>query len=65
MNGLLYCSTPGIGLINTNTNNVFIGQYTLGGDYYFDGVLDDIKIFSRALNEYEISNLYHEGGWDN
>lgn len=30
---------------------------------FFNGSLDDIRIFNRALTEAEIQALYHEGGW--
>ncbi|MCX6122023.1 MAG: FG-GAP-like repeat-containing protein [Ignavibacteriales bacterium] len=30
---------------------------------WFKGVLDDIRIYNRALSETEINSLYHEGGW--
>ncbi len=31
---------------------------------YYPGILDDIRIYNRALSEAEIDTLYHEGGWD-
>ena len=30
---------------------------------YFNGIIDDIRIYSNALSESEINDLYHEGGW--
>ncbi len=30
---------------------------------YFDGSLDDIRIYNRELSASEILSLYHEGGW--
>ena len=30
---------------------------------YYNGFLDDIRIYNRALNEAEIDSLYHESGW--
>jgi len=32
---------------------------------WMSGKLDDIRIYSRALNVAEIDTLYHEGGWAN
>lgn len=32
-----------------------------GGNYYFNGTLDEIKIYNRTLNDTEISNLYNSG----
>jgi len=30
---------------------------------YFDGALDDIRIYDRVLDDSEILDLFHEGGW--
>jgi len=32
---------------------------------FFSGVIDDVKIYNRALTEEEIQTLYHIGGWGN
>ena len=29
----------------------------------YNGLIDDVRIFSRALTASEINTLYHEGGW--
>jgi uncharacterized protein (TIGR02145 family) len=63
VNGNLLNSDTASGLIGTNNSNVYISRYILGGDYYFDGTLDDFRIYNRALTEAEINSLYHEGGW--
>jgi hypothetical protein len=60
LNGVLKGSIPASGLIKTNTNKVFIGKYTLGGDYFFDGTIDNIRIYDRALTSQEINALYNE-----
>ena len=31
---------------------------------FFKGIMDDIRIYNRALTETEILKLYHEGGWE-
>ena len=56
-----YGSTP-----TTNNDDLLIGvreNLQLGGgfDNYFDGIIDDIKIFSKALNSCEVLALYNEG----
>jgi Concanavalin A-like lectin/glucanases superfamily len=50
-----------------NTNNGekirTIGDFyptSVNGHHYFDGAIDDIIIYNRALSEDEIQNLYHE-----
>jgi hypothetical protein len=49
------------------TDTVRVGRWNRGtstvGSTYFSGVLDDIRIYSRALDTTEIKTLYHEGGW--
>ncbi|MEK7264214.1 MAG: LamG-like jellyroll fold domain-containing protein, partial [Bacteroidota bacterium] len=32
-------------------------------DFWFNGVLDDIRIYNRALSASEIDSLYHLNGW--
>jgi len=31
--------------------------------YFFEGGIDDVRIYGRALSDDEIQDLYHEGGW--
>ncbi len=64
-NGRLVASAKASGLLNTNNNNVYIGRYNFGGDYFFDGTLDDFRIYDRALSDAEIVNLFHENNWEN
>ena len=40
------------------SNLIFIGAASSLGDYSFQGFLDDIAIYNRALSEQEITNLY-------
>jgi hypothetical protein len=41
--------------------------FGLGGGWnqmnYLSGKMDDIRIYNRGLNDIEIQQLYHEGGW--
>jgi hypothetical protein len=39
------------------------GAPTHSPTYYWNGAIDDIRIYSRALSDDEIEYLYHEGGW--
>jgi len=59
-NGALKVSTPANGILVQNTNNVYISRYNFGGDYFFDGILDDFRIYNRSLNQQEITALYIE-----
>jgi hypothetical protein len=31
--------------------------------FFFNGKIDDVRIYNRALNAQEIQSIYHEGGW--
>ncbi|NHZ84511.1 MAG: T9SS type A sorting domain-containing protein [Planctomycetia bacterium] len=51
---------------NVNTNHSLkIGRRDGSQPAYFEGGIDDIRIFNKALNPIEIQNLYHENGWQN
>jgi hypothetical protein len=50
----------------TNTSKLCIGasENNSGGiNGYYSGLIDDVRIYNRALSESEIQILYHEGGW--
>jgi hypothetical protein len=59
-NGEKKASSPANGLLVQNTNKVYISRYNFDGDYYFDGTLDDFRIYNRALTEQEVSVLFNE-----
>ena len=63
---------------NFITNTIVIGKHLIIGvcvspwgtdpytdttTNYYNGQIDDIRIYNRALTESEIYALYHEGGW--
>ncbi len=48
------------GSIDSNANNVLIGQYE-GLVRYFNGTIDEVRIYNRALSEKEIKTLYYYG----
>jgi hypothetical protein len=43
-----------------NSTDVFIGKYNISGNYFFDGSLDQIRIFNRVLDPLEVQSLYQE-----
>jgi len=57
VNGKENASEAASGTLKTNSNKLYISKYTNGGNYYFDGILDDFVVFQRALSDEEIRNL--------
>jgi hypothetical protein len=49
-------------LMDGSILNLHIGHHGAWNNWW-DGTLDDIRIYDRALSEAEIVTLYHEGGW--
>jgi hypothetical protein len=47
----------------THASTIVFGDSRFN-DRYFQGKIDDIRIYNRKLSVSEIGVLYHEGGWD-
>jgi len=43
--------------IDQNGNDLFIGRGS-GGNYYWNGIIDDLRIYNRALTTTEVQDLY-------
>jgi len=41
-------------------NNLYIGRYSAGGSSYFNGDIDQVRIFDRAITSTEVTTLYNE-----
>jgi len=68
INNVLSQSAPATGQIYTpQSDYLAFGTYFLNGTAHttnsYKGILDDVRIYNRALNTDEIGALYHEGGW--
>ncbi|MHB2154055.1 LamG-like jellyroll fold domain-containing protein [Calditrichota bacterium GD2] len=50
-------------ILQLTNRPLHIGANLHLGNEYLDGILDDIRIYNRALNASEIKNIFHEGGW--
>jgi len=60
VNGALYQTIAFTATQNANINfNIGSG----GGRGFWNGLIDDIRIYKRTLSDLEIQSLYHEGGW--
>jgi uncharacterized repeat protein (TIGR02543 family) len=51
------------GNIQTNTQPIIFGSYN-GSNYFFKGVIDDIRIYNRAFTGEEITQLYQSESQD-
>ncbi|MFW0862569.1 MAG: DUF2341 domain-containing protein [Candidatus Komeilibacteria bacterium] len=54
------------GNCNSDTSDIVIGLYRTDTDYEFDGIIDEVKIYNRALTQAEVSFNYNGGqpvGW--
>lgn len=61
LNGALYKSIPVTAQLATSTSRAMIGavdKSTTSPDVFFDGKIDDICIYERVLEEWEIVNLF-------
>ena len=66
----IYIDTVLVGTLDFYEGISCIGDLVFGGIFsnysnpWFNGNIDDIRIYNRALTESEIQALYHEDGWD-
>ena len=61
VNGVLEATTYSPGGIATNPYPFYIGGMNaggLGGRTYFPGVIDDVRLYTRALSAYEVQELH-------
>jgi subtilisin family serine protease len=61
INGQEDNSTPKSGNIFTSDSEWNIGAFNYGGVAYFEGTIDDVRIYDRALSAAEILQLYQKG----
>ena len=61
VNGVLVDSKPFTAPINTSTDELSIGATQEGSNFFFQGAIDEVSLWSRALSATEVSNLYKRG----
>ena len=61
VDGTLVASQESTGSITDNGGPVTIGNQWVTSDQYFNGQLDDVRIYNRALSASEIKQLYNAG----
>ncbi len=62
VNGQLENSTPATGnIFISSTMKWIIGAFNSGTDAFFDGIIDDVRIYNRPLSADEVKQLFKEG----
>jgi hypothetical protein len=61
VDGILNNSTTGMSYTTTAQNNFFGKSNHVGGEAYYEGNIDDIIIYNRALTPTEITQIYNGG----
>jgi hypothetical protein len=60
VNGNLQEVTNYSGTYESNPESLYIGHQQSGADRYYNGLLDDLRIYNNALSQSEISALVPE-----
>jgi len=61
IDGDLADQTTYAGVIKQTTEVLCIGAYGYNGGYYYKGIIDELRIYNRALSVSEIQQLYQAG----
>ena len=61
VNGQLANSKPAQGKLNTTARPLAMGNNPIEGGQYFNGSLDELKIYNRAITNAEAENLFNSG----
>ena len=60
LNGTLITTTTGIASLPTNSTNLYIGHHP-DLSSYFNGIIDEVGIWTRVLTATEVTSLYNSG----
>ena len=61
IDGVVDVSQPASGAIATNDHPVYIGENVEMTGRFFNGLIDDVRVYNYALSEGQITALYNEG----
>ncbi|MFC1603410.1 sugar-binding protein [Planctomycetota bacterium] len=61
IDGIVDVSQPASGAIATNDHPVFIGENVEMTGRFWNGLIDDVRVYNYALSEGQITALYNEG----
>jgi hypothetical protein len=57
VDGVLAAQYGGFGTITQNNSNLYFGRHRALGRYY-NGLLDDVRLYNGAISQSEVSNLF-------
>jgi hypothetical protein len=61
IDGVVDVSQPASGAIGTNNHPVYIGENAEMTERFWNGLIDDVRVYNYALSEGQITALYNEG----
>lgn len=61
IDGVVDVSQPASGAIGTNDHPVYIGENAEMTERFWNGLIDDVRVYNYALSEGQITALYNEG----
>jgi len=61
IDGVVDVSQPASGAIATNDHPVYIGENVEMTGRFFNGLIDDVRVYNYALSEGQVTALYNEG----
>ena len=64
IDGVLDVTSPGTGQINISSYDLYIGENSQATGRFFHGLLDDVRIYSRAMTDAEILEVMAGAGAD-
>jgi len=62
IDGVLDVTSPGTGRINLSSSDLYIGENSGATGRFLHGLMDDVRIYSRALMDTEILGIMSGGG---
>jgi hypothetical protein len=60
LDGVFQGTTSSVGTVNASAYNVNIGRESVGNRFHYNGGIDDVRIYTRALTEDEIIEAMRE-----
>ena len=56
---LMHACSNGLGIPTNIDSSICIGKTTEGGGFFFNGTIDEVRIYNRAFTDAEVQELYN------